>query len=559
MARRELDEAVAVLWDGATRFAALDIDERIRLLRAMRSGYARVAFRTVVASCRAKRIVLGTPLEGEEWSLGPWPILRHIRRLLTSLSAIRQGELPRVGTIGAATGGRLRLDIFPGSTLDSFLLPSVEAQVRFEAGLDLSVLDTRARYYRDAARPERVALVLGAGNAAAIPCMDVLTKLFNDGSVCLLKMHPLNSYLGPLYEEAFAVAIEQGYLRLVYGGAEAGAYLSRHPGIGEIHLTGSAETYDDIVWGEPVGRARRKSTGKRTNDKPITAQLGCVSPVLIVPGPYLDRQLAYQAAALAGAIAHNAGCNCTTPRLLVMPAEWAQRNAFLRHLEEALAAAPLRLAYYPGATERWQFLAKRRPGVRFVGSTVGGMLPWTLVPDLDPADRREPLYALEPFCPIVAEVQVGSSDPLGFLEAAVDFVNERVWGTLSASLLVHPRTLEDPEVAPGIERAISRLRYGTIGLNVWPQTSFALASSPWGPHQMSTPADIQSGHGWVHNTSMLEAIEKVVIRQDVSFRRKQIFSAGHRRAHHLFRRLAWVERKAGWAGLPSVIEASFRG
>jgi acyl-CoA reductase-like NAD-dependent aldehyde dehydrogenase len=559
MARRELDEAVEVLWDGAPRFAALDIDERIRLLRAMRAGYARVAFRTVVASCRAKRIVLGTPLEGEEWSLGPWPILRHFRGLLTSLASIRQEELPRVGMIGAASGNRLCLDVFPANTLDSFLLPSLEVQARFGPGIGATELDNRARYYRSPAHPERVALVLGTGNAAAIPCMDVLTKLFNDGSVCLLKMHPLNSYLGPLYEEAFAMAIEQGYLRIVYGGAEAGAYLARHPGIGEIHLTGSAETYDDIVWGEPVSRAKRKSIGKQVNDKPITAQLGCVSPVLIVPGPYLDRQLAFQAASLAGAIAHNAGCNCTTPRLLVMPADWAQRNAFLRHLEEALAVAPLRLAYYPGATERWQFLAKRRAGVRFVGTTVGGMLPWTLVPDLDPADTKEPLFSLEPFCPIVSEVQIGSSDPLQFLESAVDFVNERVWGTLSATMLIHPRTLDDPEVAPGIERALSRLRYGTIGINTWPQASFALASSPWGPHQASAPADIQSGHGWVHNTSMLEAVEKVVIEERLSFRRKPIFSAGHRSAHHLFRRLAWVEHNAGWAGLPAVIQASYRG
>ncbi|HEY8258830.1 MAG TPA: aldehyde dehydrogenase family protein [Gemmatimonadales bacterium] len=559
MGRRELDEAIEVLWEGATRFATLSLEERIGLLCAMRGGYARVAFRTVVASCRAKRIVLGTPLEGEEWSLGPWPILRQFRLLHASLSAMGRGQPPQLGEIGAVAGGRLSLETFPGSTLDSFLLPGVEAHVHLHAGLGLSAIEDRARYYRSLNHPERVTLVLGAGNAAAIPCMDVLTKLFNEGSVCLLKMHPLNSYLGPLYEEAFAIAIEQGFLRVVYGGADAGAYLSRHPGIGEIHVTGSAETYEEIVWGDSAGRARRKTTGRQMNDKPITSMLGCVTPVLVVPGPYLDQQLAYQASALAGAVAHNAGCNCTTPRLLVTPGDWAQRNAFLRHLEAALAAAPLRLAYYPGATDRWQFLAGRRAGVRFVGSTVGGMLPWTVVPDLEADDRNEPLFSLEPFCPVVSEVQVGSSDPVEFLDAAVDFVNDRVWGTLSVTLLVHPRTLADPEIAPAIERAIARLRYGTVGVNVWPQLSFALGSSPWGPHQSSTPADIQSGRGWVHNTPMLEHIEKVVIREELSFRRKQPYAAGHRAAHHLFRRLAWVERRAGWAGLPGVVEASFRG
>ncbi len=525
----------------------------------MRDGYARVASRTVIAACRAKRIVLGTPLEGEEWSLGPWPVLRQFRLLIETLSSLRQGELPPIGEAGFTSEGRIRLPVFPGNTLDSLLFPGAEAHAHFQIGLGPQTLEARARLYQGATRPERIVLVLGAGNVAAVPCLDVLTKMFNEGAVCLLKMHPLNAYLGPLYEEAFAIAIEQDFLRVVYGGAEAGGYLCSHQGIGSIHLTGSAETHEEIVWGEPAGRAKRKAHSRPVNEKPISAQLGCVSPVLIVPGPYLDWQLATVAEGLAGAIAHNAGCNCTTPRLIVMPAGWVQRDRFLRHLEAALATAPLRMAYYPGATERWQYLAARRPGVRFVGTTVGGMLPWTLVPDLDPSDRSESLYSLEPFCPIVSEVQVASSDPLAYLEGAVDFVNQRVWGTLSATLIVHPRTLEDPGLGPAIDRAITRLRYGTIGVNVWPQFSFSLGVTPWGAHPASTPADIQSGRGWVHNTSMLEGIQKVVVRESISSRRKQLYSAGHRSAHHLFRRLASVERRTGWVGLPGVLEASFRG
>ncbi len=392
-----------------------------------------------------------------------------------------------------------------------------------------------------------------------IPCMDVLTKMFNEGMVCLLKMHPLNSYLGPLYESAFAPAIERNFLRIVYGGSEAGRYLCRHPGIGEIHVTGSAETHDDIVWGPAEERAGRKAQARPACDKPVSSQLGCVSPVLIVPGPYLDAQLAGQAAALAGAMIHNAGCNCTTPRLIVTPYGWAQRDAFLRHLEAALTAAPLRLAYYPGSTERWEYLAGRRNNIRFVGSTLGATLPWTLVPDLDPDDSSEPLFLLEPFCPIVAETQVGSSDPGEFLVDAVDFVNHRVWGSLSATVIVHPRTLEDEELRAGLERAIERLRYGTVGVNVWPQLSFSLGATPWGAHPGAGLADQQSGIGWVHNTSLLEGIEKTVIRDPFSSRRKPPFAAGHRSAHHLFRRLAAVERGAAWARLPGVIEASIRG
>lgn len=557
--RRDLDEAVEALWEGAPRFAALGLEERIKLLRSMQAGYTRIAGRTVVASCRAKRIVLGTPLEGEEWSLGPWPVFRQFRLLMDSLGALREGKLPPVGETEWAANGTMRVDLYPGDTLDSLLLPGTRAQVHFRSGQGLSTLAARARLHRGGKYPDRVVLILGAGNVAAIPCMDILTKMFNEGMACLLKMHPLNSYLGPLYEEAFATAIEQECLRIVYGGAETGAYLCQHRGIGEIHLTGSAETHEQILWGDKDGRKHRKTLTRPAHEKRVTAELGCISPVLIVPGPYLDWQLASQAAGTAGAIAHNAGCNCTTPRLIVTPLRWAQRDAFLRHLEAALATAPLRLAYYPGAMERWQFLAQQRHGIRFVGSTVGGMLPWTLIPDLDPKDEHEPLFSLEPFCPLVSEVQLGSTDPLEYLEEAVSFVNRRVWGTLSATLVVHPRTLEDPTLAAAVERAVSRLRYGTVGINVWPQLSFSLGATPWGAHPSSSATDPQSGRGWVHNTSMLEGFEKVVIRDPISSRRKPPYSAGHRTAHLLFRRLATVERGSGWAGFPGVLEASFRG
>jgi hypothetical protein len=177
----------------ATRaFARLELRERIRLLRALRTGYVRVAPATVEASCRAKGIAPGTPLEGEEWALGPWPVLRHLRLLIKGLSALeRRGE-----------------------------------------------------------RTPRVVLILGGGNVAAIPCLDVLTKLFNEGKACVLKMHPVNAYLGPLLEQAFAEAIARNFLRIVYGDAKEGAYLALHPGIDEIHLTGSAATHDNLLWGD---------------------------------------------------------------------------------------------------------------------------------------------------------------------------------------------------------------------------------------------------------------------------------------------------------------------
>ena len=41
---------------------------------------------------------------------------------------------------------------------------------------------------------------------------------------------------------------------------------------------------------------------------------------------------------------------------------------------------------------------------------------------------------------------------------------------------------------------------------------FGAVSPPWGGHPSATLSNVQSGIGWVHNTFMLEGIEKSVFR-----------------------------------------------
>ncbi len=38
-------------------------------------------------------------------------------------------------------------------------------------------------------------------------------------------------------------------LRIVEGGAAAGRYLTGHPRVDEVHITGSDKTYDAVVFG----------------------------------------------------------------------------------------------------------------------------------------------------------------------------------------------------------------------------------------------------------------------------------------------------------------------
>lgn len=557
----ELDEAVAKTQASAEKFAHLAIDKRIALAAAMQQGYLSIAKDSVHAGCRDKGILFDGPAAAEEWATGPWCVVRHLRLVREQLESLRRTGNTKIGQISHADDGRTTVQVFPGNTIDGLLFQNCKVEVRMQHGHDASAVEQkRASFYREAAHPGHTLLVLGAGNIAAIGAMDVITKMFNEGKVCVLKMNPVNAYLGPYIERAFATAIAQGFLAVVYGGAEEGNYLVQHSGIDEIHLTGSDATHDAIVWGPPgQEREMRQRLGTPQCDKPVTSELGNVAPVILVPGPYTDRELAYQAQDLASYVTMNAGFLCNAARVLITPRQWVLRKKFLLHLQRALGGIPTRPSYYPGTHELWSKLLEKRNRMIKIGKASGDRLPWTLLTDLDADNRSEPLFEREAFCPILAETSVGSSDPVEFLEQAVEYANQHLWGTLSATLVVHPKLMKDKRTATAAERAIAHLRYGTVAVNAFPGLSFAFGAPPWGAYPGSSLDNIQSGRGWVHNTSMLEGIEKTVMRFPLTMFPKPVHFPTNRTAHKTMQALIRLDTDARWSRLPSVMWNAMRG
>ena len=554
--RSELDAAVERLRGRAPVFAQLEIAERIALAESMRAGYARVAARAVQAACEAKGLEVGTATEAEEWIAHPFITLFHLRRWVAALRSIERSGTTPIGRVRRTIDGRPIVDVFPSNLLDVTLFPHVHGEVHLEARANA---DDRARFYRQPDHEGRVALVLGGGNVNSIPPLDVATKMLNEGKLCLLKMNPVNAYLGPLIEEAFSEAISRKFLAVVYGGAEEGAYLASHPGVDEVLITGSDRTHDLLVWGPPgPEREARQAANRPLLDKPMTSELGNISPVIVVPGPYSDRQLAWQAQNIGGGVTNNASFNCNANKMLITARAWEGRPRLMDALVRVFEHTPVRAAYYPGAQERYHLLTAGRRGIRTIGATKDGTLPWTLLTDLDSDDATEKAFRMEPFCSILSETTVESAGTLQFLERAVRFVNERLWGTLSATILIHPRTLREPGVAEALERAIVRLRYGTVGVNIWGAYGFALGT-PWGGHPTSTATDIQSGHGSVHNVAMLEGVEKTVVRHPLTAFPKPPHFPSHRSADRVGRRLVAREETGGGLELLQVVAAAVRG
>lgn len=555
---RHLDEALARLRDGAPRWARAGLPERIALARSMQHGAERTAARAVAAACEAKGLPEDGPLAGEEWVSGPYVTARFLRLLVRSLSMLaRNGNTP-VGALGQTADGRLSVRVFPAGPVDALLFPGTQAAVHLLEGIDEQALHaSRARFHKAPDHDGRVCLVLGAGNINSIPPLDVATKLFVEGKACLLKLNPINAYLGPVLEEAFAEAISRGVLAIAQGGAEEGSYLAHHPAVDEVHVTGSIRTHDALVWGTGADREARRAGGAPVLGKAITSELGGVTPVLVVPGPWDAATLRAQAESVAGMVTYNAGFNCVSARSLVTPAGWRHRDAFLAGVEHFMALSPPRRPWYPGSAERAAAAAAGREQVRRVGQAPG-RLPWTLVTGLDPG-REDPAFAEEAFCPVLTETAVGSEDPVEFLDRAAAFANERLQGTLAAHLVVHPATLSDPALRPHVERAIRRLRYGMVSVNCWAATSFVMGTTPWGAFPGATLDDARSGIGFVHNALMLEGVEKAVVRQPARPFPKPVYFPTHRTGHLVGRGLVRLEARGRLRHLPGVVLAGLRG
>jgi len=60
--------------------------------------------------------------------------------------------------------------------------------------------------------------------------------------------------------------------------------------------------------------------------------------------------------------------------------------------------------------------------------------------------------------------------------------------------------------------ALARMRYGTVGVNVWSGGGFLLPQAAWGAFPGHTRTDIQSGSGVVHNALLFDRPQKTVFR-----------------------------------------------
>ncbi len=550
-----LDRQLERLREGAPAFGRDGPEERARLLSGLRRRFYELGPRFAELDCLAKGIPRGSPMTGECTFEGPAVTLRYLYELEQSIRGERRLDASSVRNEGDIT----KVRALPRDAWERLLFPGQQADVWLRAPAALSEIQRSPESLRPARSEGEVALVLGAGNVASITSLDVLHQCFVHGRACLLKMSPVNAYLGPLFELAFAPLSARGCFAVAYGGPDVGAYLTQHPAIDTIHVTGSYQTHEAIVWGPPgPERDLRKARGEPLVKKPVTSELGNVSPAVVVPGVYSDSDIEHAALSIVGSFVFNAAFNCNATKLVVTPRGSVVRERLLAAIQREFERCPTRKAYYPGARSAYVRFTRGPGRVLELGTPGADELPWAFVRDLDAASDA-PCFREEPFCSVLSEVSVGSDDPLEFLSEATRFVNDRVFGTLNAMLLVPASVEQDQTVKSALERSVRELRYGSVGINYWPGAIFGLGTLPWGGHPSSTLADVGSGLGFGHNSLLLEGIEKTVVRGPLAAFPKPLWYPGHRTLDRIASGFCDFEANPGAFALGKIAVAALRG
>ncbi len=561
----KLEGLLARLTARRADWAGLPLARRIGLLEQVRARIPATAERWVALSNNAKGLDAQSPLQGEEWTSGPWALLATCDHLLATLRQIEAHGAPDTDSLNKRTmaNGQLAVEVFPLNVFDRLLLSGVRAEVWMQEGVrEANLHQHMAGAYRPGTPATgELALVLGAGNISSIAPLDAIYKLFTDKAVCIVKLNPVNDYLLPLFEEIFAPLRDNDFLQFVAGGGEVGALLCQHPLVDTIHITGSQATHDAIVYGSgPEGSARR-AANTPLNHKPISSELGAVCPTIVVPGPWTRADIAFQAAHIATQKLHNSGFNCVASQMLVLPQQWRHTAALRTAVRAKLAAAPDRAPYYPGAADRQDDMVLRQSGVRCVSAP--GTKARRDIVELPPLSAATAYaYANEVFAPTLCQQLLEGDDAEAFLQNAIAFANDRLRGTLGANIIIHPATMK--ALGPRWEALLQELRYGCIAVNAWTGLGYLLTTAPWGAFPGHALNDVQSGIGSVHNTFLFDRPQRTVVQAPFRpFPRSLLGGAltllptppwfvSNRQAHNIARKLFAFQVKPSWFKLPGI-------
>eukprot|EP00163_Fabomonas_tropica_P031558 TRINITY_DN753_c0_g1_i1.p1 TRINITY_DN753_c0_g1~~TRINITY_DN753_c0_g1_i1.p1 ORF type:complete len:568 (+),score=175.19 TRINITY_DN753_c0_g1_i1:38-1741(+) len=535
----------------------VSLPEKVALLKQIRESAIESIDEWLAAGAEARGVSVTEPTHGqargELYMVGPGMFGNCLNLIITSLESIIATGKPPAAKATRVVKGKAVVTVFPDG-----LRQSIEA-----SGMkgDLYLADSEAEQDSfDSIHTGGVVGVLGAGNFDAPT--ELLGEMFLKGRVGVYKPNPVNQNTHPVIAKIFAPLVSAGYLAFIVGAVPVGSAMVEHPLLDEIVLTGSAITYDKIVWGGSSEEQKQNKT--RHSPKittPVCAELGSVNPWIIVPGEWSDKMIDSHAAHLAASKTLNNGHICASPQVLIVAKDWPQRQQFLDRVRYWLRQVAPSPPFYPGSGRSHQDFSQL-PNAEVLAdgkyaNTFKDQQAPVLIPDVADPDSQAAatLMQREAFCPVLSEfpLDVSPDKPIDFLRAAIDFADKKVWGSLTCSFMIQDSIWKAHEQE--LEEIVADMPFGSVGINIWGGFVATMSQLRWGGYPGHTPEDVQSGIGYIGNSNLWKNPQKAVLRAPFNHQaRTKVLEPGH--FEKQFRRLSEYMSTPGFWTLTKLLSAA---
>ena len=480
--------------------------------------------------CSDNKGTTKTPAEGEEWLGGPFASVLATQYYIKSLT--NDDDL----TEKKFDSEQNSYKVFPNNFIERITFPFIDAKVIFNKSMSFDDINKYRGFSKRYDIDPSITLVLGAGNFSSIPYLDVLYHLITRKSVILLKLNPVNEYLKPVFEKVFQNFIERGYIIVTTGNIDESKYMATHPGINHIHLTGSDKTFEDIVYGRELTEKERKSKSlSKINNKPITSELGNVTPIIIHPGKWSTSDIKYQARKIVTAKLNNNGFNCIAAQVVVLPDGWGQTETLIKYVKHYMSKAKERKAYYPESIERLEKLEKDKGYERVNALSC-------VTPHLTREIKAYSKFEIdEVWSSTIYFKKIEYTSVEDFAKKAIDYCNDELWGNLGVSVIIKDHDRKFNKHITNLY--VDKLNYGTVAVNEWAAIGYIIPQLPWGGFPGNRDNDIQSGQSVVHNSMLFESPLKGVV--NTKFRISRIIDppwfVTNKKARRLFKNLTYYQ------------------
>ena len=526
----DIDRKISKLRVNSSEFLNLDKTTLISLLNQTIENIKAISYYWATLASEKKGI-LNKSKEGEEWIGGPFACIYAIQYFIDSLQ--NEDGLNK----SYFDDSQKSYKVFPTKNIEKLLFPFLEGEVRFGKNLSFEQINEfRGFANRFKNNKSKITLILGAGNVSSIPVLDALFHMIAYKSVIYMKLNPVNDYLLPILTQVFEPFISRGYMIITEGDMEASKYLTQHEGFHQTHLTGSNYTYENIVYGKILtDKERSVKALPKINKKPITTELGNVTPIIVHPGNWSRSEIKHQAKKIVTAKLNNSGFNCIAAQVIVLPKDWKHTQKLKDDILFYLKKVGDTTSYYPGASENLDQLLETENYEQI--NNLSCNTPF-LVSDLD----LEKEYAnKEVWSTALYFKEIPYTSNENFCSNSIEYVNNELWGNLGVTVLIKNHKKKTNQSI--LNDYVENLKYGTVAINEWSALGFVIPTLPWGGYPGNKDNDIQSGQGYVHNSLLFESPQKGVVYS--RFRLSPIIDppwfVTNNKAHRIFKNLTYYQ------------------